>query len=202
MYGPSRTPHLSCMILFLYASSLVMITAIISTEVQTSILRWVRSVKLAHKRACRRPSSHQMYRQINYENSDEAQTSFPYSKSVEVILVSNIAFTSLNYYRIRQRQRRGTVRNSGLRLQILRPHLPPTFLSAAAQLLLCCDAVRWESSALPESCRLSDCNQSEQQHYAVMSASLPGSRDLPASRHDLNTYWGRVKHSADISDPR
>ncbi|KAF2769139.1 Tricarboxylate/iron carrier [Teratosphaeria nubilosa] len=35
-----------------------------------------------------------------------------------------------------------------------------------------------------------------------MSASLPGSRDLPASRHDLKTYWGRVKHSADISDPR
>ncbi|KAK4545336.1 hypothetical protein LTR36_003516 [Oleoguttula mirabilis] len=35
-----------------------------------------------------------------------------------------------------------------------------------------------------------------------MSASLPGSRDLPASRYDLSTYWGRVKHSADISDPR
>ncbi|TKA26591.1 hypothetical protein B0A50_04699 [Salinomyces thailandicus] len=35
-----------------------------------------------------------------------------------------------------------------------------------------------------------------------MSASLPGNRDLPASRHDLSTYWGRVKHSADISDPR
>ncbi|KAK3725362.1 Sideroflexin FSF1 [Vermiconidia calcicola] len=35
-----------------------------------------------------------------------------------------------------------------------------------------------------------------------MSASLPGSRDLPASRHDLNTYWGRVKHSAEIADPR
>ncbi|USW53429.1 Putative tricarboxylate/iron carrier [Septoria linicola] len=35
-----------------------------------------------------------------------------------------------------------------------------------------------------------------------MSAALPGSRDLPASRHDLSTYWGRVKHSADISDPR
>ncbi|EGP84171.1 unnamed protein product [Zymoseptoria tritici ST99CH_1A5] len=35
-----------------------------------------------------------------------------------------------------------------------------------------------------------------------MSASLPGSRDLPASRHDLSTYLGRVKHSADISDPR
>lgn len=36
----------------------------------------------------------------------------------------------------------------------------------------------------------------------IMSAALPGSRDLPASRHDLSTYWGRVKHSADISDPR
>ncbi|CAK3805620.1 mitochondrial transport FSF1 [Lecanosticta acicola] len=35
-----------------------------------------------------------------------------------------------------------------------------------------------------------------------MSASLPGSRDLPASRHDLSTYWGRVKHSAEIADPR
>ncbi|WPH03543.1 sideroflexin-5 [Acrodontium crateriforme] len=35
-----------------------------------------------------------------------------------------------------------------------------------------------------------------------MSASLPGSRDLPASRYDLSTYWGRVKHTADISDPR
>lgn len=36
----------------------------------------------------------------------------------------------------------------------------------------------------------------------LMSSSLPGSRDLPASRHDLSTYWGRVKHSADIADPR
>ncbi|KAF2720662.1 Tricarboxylate/iron carrier [Polychaeton citri CBS 116435] len=35
-----------------------------------------------------------------------------------------------------------------------------------------------------------------------MSASLPGSRDLPASQYDLDTYWGRVKHSANISDPR
>ncbi|KAK1055958.1 Sideroflexin FSF1 [Friedmanniomyces endolithicus] len=35
-----------------------------------------------------------------------------------------------------------------------------------------------------------------------MSASLPGSRELPTSRYDLNSYWGRVKHSADISDPR
>ncbi|MCJ1296821.1 hypothetical protein MMC34_008389 [Xylographa carneopallida] len=35
-----------------------------------------------------------------------------------------------------------------------------------------------------------------------MSASLPGSRDLPASQYDLSTYWGRVKQSAEISDPR
>ncbi|MCJ1374080.1 hypothetical protein MMC20_005311 [Loxospora ochrophaea] len=35
-----------------------------------------------------------------------------------------------------------------------------------------------------------------------MSASLPGNRDLPASQYDLSTYWGRVKQSAEISDPR
>ncbi|KAL8785842.1 MAG: hypothetical protein Q9195_008466 [Heterodermia aff. obscurata] len=35
-----------------------------------------------------------------------------------------------------------------------------------------------------------------------MSASLPGARDLPASQYDLGTYWGRVKQSAQISDPR
>nr|OQO29097.1 hypothetical protein B0A51_06171 [Rachicladosporium sp. CCFEE 5018] len=35
-----------------------------------------------------------------------------------------------------------------------------------------------------------------------MSTSLPGSRDLPASQYDLSTYWGRVRHSADLSDPR
>ncbi|KAF2843569.1 Tricarboxylate/iron carrier [Patellaria atrata CBS 101060] len=35
-----------------------------------------------------------------------------------------------------------------------------------------------------------------------MSASLPGNRDLPASQYDLSTYWGRVRHSADLSDPR
>ncbi|ETN46783.1 uncharacterized protein HMPREF1541_00972 [Cyphellophora europaea CBS 101466] len=34
-----------------------------------------------------------------------------------------------------------------------------------------------------------------------MSASLPGSRDLPASQYDLSTYWGRVKQSAQIADP-
>jgi len=35
-----------------------------------------------------------------------------------------------------------------------------------------------------------------------MSASLPGNRDLPSSQYDLSTYWGRVKQSAQISDPR
>ncbi|KAJ6054562.1 hypothetical protein N7444_003660 [Penicillium canescens] len=35
-----------------------------------------------------------------------------------------------------------------------------------------------------------------------MSASLPGSRDLPPSQYDLSTYWGRVRHAADIADPR
>ncbi|OAA58627.1 mitochondrial cation transporter [Niveomyces insectorum RCEF 264] len=35
-----------------------------------------------------------------------------------------------------------------------------------------------------------------------MSASLPGSRELPASQYDLDTYWGRVKHTAGITDPR
>ncbi|PVH86902.1 Tricarboxylate/iron carrier [Cadophora sp. DSE1049] len=35
-----------------------------------------------------------------------------------------------------------------------------------------------------------------------MSASLPGGRELPASQYDLSTYWGRVRHSANISDPR
>ncbi|KAH6725022.1 Tricarboxylate/iron carrier [Leptodontidium sp. 2 PMI_412] len=35
-----------------------------------------------------------------------------------------------------------------------------------------------------------------------MSAALPGGRELPASQYDLSTYWGRVRHSANISDPR
>ncbi|KAF4547555.1 Tricarboxylate carrier-like protein [Elsinoe fawcettii] len=35
-----------------------------------------------------------------------------------------------------------------------------------------------------------------------MSASLPGSRELPSSQYNLDTYWGRVKESAKISDPR
>ena len=35
-----------------------------------------------------------------------------------------------------------------------------------------------------------------------MSASLPGGRELPTSQYDLSSYWGRVKHAADISDPR
>jgi hypothetical protein len=37
---------------------------------------------------------------------------------------------------------------------------------------------------------------------ANMSASLPGSRALPESQYDLNTYWGRVRHTAGITDPR
>ncbi|TQS36770.1 hypothetical protein Golomagni_02770 [Golovinomyces magnicellulatus] len=35
-----------------------------------------------------------------------------------------------------------------------------------------------------------------------MSNSIPGYRKLPASQYDLQTYWGRVRHSASISDPR
>lgn len=35
-----------------------------------------------------------------------------------------------------------------------------------------------------------------------MSASLPGSRDLPASQYDLTSYWGRVMHATGIADPR
>jgi hypothetical protein len=35
-----------------------------------------------------------------------------------------------------------------------------------------------------------------------MSASLPGSRALPDSQFDLGTYWGRVRHTAGITDPR
>ncbi|UZP43755.1 hypothetical protein NXS19_011567 [Fusarium pseudograminearum] len=34
-----------------------------------------------------------------------------------------------------------------------------------------------------------------------MSASLPGSRELPASQHDLGTYMGRVRHTMGITDP-
>ncbi|PGH21459.1 hypothetical protein AJ80_03250 [Polytolypa hystricis UAMH7299] len=35
-----------------------------------------------------------------------------------------------------------------------------------------------------------------------MSASISGSRELPASKYDLSTYWGRVRQAAEISDPR
>uniref|UniRef100_A0A060TBV1 Sidoreflexin n=1 Tax=Blastobotrys adeninivorans TaxID=409370 RepID=A0A060TBV1_BLAAD len=35
-----------------------------------------------------------------------------------------------------------------------------------------------------------------------MASSVPGLRPLPESRHDLSTYWGRVKHCAEVSDPR
>ncbi|KAH6624211.1 Tricarboxylate/iron carrier [Chaetomium sp. MPI-SDFR-AT-0129] len=34
-----------------------------------------------------------------------------------------------------------------------------------------------------------------------MSASLPGHRALPESQYDLSTYWGRVQHTAGITDP-
>ncbi|KAL8856497.1 MAG: hypothetical protein Q9178_006896 [Gyalolechia marmorata] len=35
-----------------------------------------------------------------------------------------------------------------------------------------------------------------------MSASLPGNRDLPASQYNLKSYWGRVRQSAELADPR
>ncbi|KAK9466591.1 Tricarboxylate/iron carrier [Lipomyces arxii] len=35
-----------------------------------------------------------------------------------------------------------------------------------------------------------------------MASSVSGPRDLPESQYDLSTYWGRVKHSAGVSDPR
>ncbi|KAI5864547.1 Tricarboxylate/iron carrier [Durotheca rogersii] len=35
-----------------------------------------------------------------------------------------------------------------------------------------------------------------------MSASLPGNRELPESQYDLNTYWGRVRQTTTITDPR
>ncbi|KAK0666200.1 putative mitochondrial transport protein [Cercophora samala] len=35
-----------------------------------------------------------------------------------------------------------------------------------------------------------------------MSSSLPGVRPLPDSQYDLSTYWGRVRHTASITDPR
>lgn len=34
-----------------------------------------------------------------------------------------------------------------------------------------------------------------------MASSVPGPVPLPPSRYDLSTYWGRVRHCADISDP-
>ncbi|KAI6780125.1 mitochondrial transport protein-like protein [Emericellopsis cladophorae] len=34
-----------------------------------------------------------------------------------------------------------------------------------------------------------------------MSASLPGSRELPQSQYDLKTYMGRVRHSVGMTDP-
>lgn len=35
-----------------------------------------------------------------------------------------------------------------------------------------------------------------------MSSSIPGPVALPASPYPLDTYWGRVRHSLDICDPR
>ncbi|KAH3902385.1 probable Probable mitochondrial transport protein FSF1 [Saccharomycodes ludwigii] len=35
-----------------------------------------------------------------------------------------------------------------------------------------------------------------------MASSVPGPIPLPQSRYDLSTYWGRVKHCAEVSDPR
>ncbi|KAF3481065.1 sideroflexin-5 [Arthroderma uncinatum] len=34
------------------------------------------------------------------------------------------------------------------------------------------------------------------------STSSSGNRDLPASKYDLSTYWGRVRQSAELCDPR
>lgn len=34
-----------------------------------------------------------------------------------------------------------------------------------------------------------------------MASSVPGPVNLPHSKYDLSTYWGRVKHCAEISDP-
>lgn len=34
-----------------------------------------------------------------------------------------------------------------------------------------------------------------------MASSVPGPIDLPESRYDLSTYWGRIRHCAEISDP-
>ncbi|OEJ82993.1 putative mitochondrial transport protein FSF1 [Hanseniaspora osmophila] len=35
-----------------------------------------------------------------------------------------------------------------------------------------------------------------------MASSVTGPVPLPHSRYDLSTYWGRVKHCAEVSDPR
>ncbi|AAS53016.1 AER336Cp [Eremothecium gossypii ATCC 10895] len=34
-----------------------------------------------------------------------------------------------------------------------------------------------------------------------MASSVAGTRPLPESRYDLSTYWGRVRHCAEIADP-
>lgn len=34
-----------------------------------------------------------------------------------------------------------------------------------------------------------------------MASTVPGPVPIPSSRYDLSTYWGRVRHCAEISDP-
>lgn len=34
-----------------------------------------------------------------------------------------------------------------------------------------------------------------------MASTVPGPIPIPSSRYDLSTYWGRVRHCAEISDP-
>lgn len=37
--------------------------------------------------------------------------------------------------------------------------------------------------------------------FFKMASAVPGPVPLPSSKYDLSTYWGRVKHCAEISDP-
>ena len=36
----------------------------------------------------------------------------------------------------------------------------------------------------------------------MAAAATPAMKELPPSQYDLTTYWGRVRHAAEISDPR
>ena len=45
------------------------------------------------------------------------------------------------------------------------------------------------------------CAKSRIQRNKKMASSVPGPRSLPESRYDLSTYWGRIRHCAEISDP-